>query len=65
VAIHVRVTASGRPVRRACVRLAGVHVFTDRRGRATVRHRFRRTGRVLAIARRRGDRAGRATLHVR
>ena len=62
--VRVRVTARGRAVRGARVRLAGARARTGRRGRAVVRKRFMRPGRRRAVATKRGFRAGRATVRV-
>jgi hypothetical protein len=40
----MRLTRGGKPVRRARLRVAGRTVRTNRRGRAVIRLRFRKTG---------------------
>ena len=66
VRIYVRSGAGrgARPVRGARVSLAGVRGVTDRRGRAVIRHRFRRPGRFKVVARVTGRSPIRATLRV-
>jgi hypothetical protein len=53
-----------RAVRRAVVRLAGLQVRTNSRGRASMRVRFRGRGSLDVVAKRRGLRAARATVRV-
>ncbi len=54
VRLRVRVTAGGRPVRGALVRLAGARARTDRAGRAVLRVRLTRRGRHRLRVTRRG-----------
>lgn len=60
-----RVTAGGRGVEGARVRLGGRHVRTGRSGRAAMRMRFARPGRRTARADRRGYRPARVPVRVR
>jgi hypothetical protein len=62
--LRVRVTASGRPVRRALVRVAGARARTSRTGRATLRKVFVRPGRRRLKATLRGHRPATATVRV-
>ena len=59
-----RARSGRRPVRGAVIRIRGRRLRTGRRGRATAVFRFTRTGPVRARARKRGLRAGRATIRV-
>jgi endoglycosylceramidase len=54
----------GRPLRGVLIRFAGHRVRTNRRGRASLRLRLRRTGRRRVFASRGGYRRGRATVRV-
>ena len=66
VRIRVRVTAAGKPVRGALVRLGRARARTGARGRATLRIRLTgRPGRRTIRATARGFRPGRTTLRVR
>ena len=62
--VRFRVTARGRPVRRARVRLAGARARTGRRGRAVIRKRFVRPGRRRAIVTKPGFRRARVRIRV-
>lgn len=53
-----------RPVRRAKIRFAGKRARTDRRGRARITVRLRRSGRLRVRATKPGFRRGRATVRV-
>jgi sugar lactone lactonase YvrE len=60
-----RRTGTGpQPVKDALILISGTRLRTDGHGRAEALFRFRRTGFVHASARKRGFRAGRATIRV-
>jgi hypothetical protein len=64
---HATVRSRGRtqPVARALIRFRGGHARTNRRGRAAIVRRLRRSGNYLARATKRGLRAGNAIVRVR
>jgi hypothetical protein len=64
VSLRARVTAAGRPVRSATVRVGRTRVRTDRRGRATLRYRFVSPARRTVRATLRGHRSARVFVRV-